>query len=235
MVYEIVGHPKRVLVVDDAVSGELIRNYLTSEYEVTVVQTPQEAQRYIDRNGFPHIMLAEATIARIDILAFCEELQQGIKLLPIIIMSGDDRLETVVRSLKVADDFMLKPIEEKVLLLRIQNIFHRICDFSYAKNPPIQITEQMMIDPVSREMIVGHRRETLSPTEFGLLMTLLKHRGKAVDAGILISNVWLFSDDVYEDTLRVHIHRLRRKIEGISPGDSKIIVTERGIGYSLRI
>ena len=63
-----------------------------------------------------------------------------------------------------------------------------------------------------------------------LLHTLMQHKGRVVDGKTLIARVWN-SDTIYEDTLRVHIHRLRSKLE-VNPRKPKYILTERGIGYS---
>ena len=72
----------------------------------------------------------------------------------------------------------------------------------------------------------------LTPIENALLHVLLKHRGKVVDADTLIERVWR-SDPTVSDrnVLRVHIHRLRQKLEG-EDSISPIIVTERGVGYA---
>jgi DNA-binding response OmpR family regulator len=236
MGYETIGWPKRVLLVeDDPATGEIVKNHLVrNNYDVTVAQTIREAELYLARSGFPHIMLIEGRVSAVESIAFCERLRQEVYLFPIIIMSGDDRPAAVARGLETADDYVLKPITEEVLLLRIRNILRRIHDFSYAGHPPIPLNDRVTIDPVKRCIIVDDKPVPLTPIEFGLLMTLLKHRKQVVDVSTLIANTWRFADDIYEDTLRVHIHRLRRKIEA-DPKNPQIIVTERGVGYSLRI
>lgn len=235
MRYETTDQPKRVLVVeDDPITGEIIKNYLVGkDYDVAVTQTIREAELYIARTGLPHIMLIEDRVSGADGIALCERLRHEADLFPIIIISGDERTETVVRGLKAADDYVLKPVGEETLLLRIQNILRRIRDFSYAGPPPIRLNERLAIDPTGRRLIVDDEVMPLTPIELGLLMTLLKHRGRPVDFSTLIANAWRFADGIYEDTLRVHIHRLRQKIEA-DPKNPQIIITERGVGYSLR-
>jgi len=236
MVYENLDKPRRVLVVEsDPQTSELIEDYLTDHnYEVTLVRTPQEARANIAENGFPHIMVVDAVQPGMEGLALCEELRAEDRLFPVIVITADDSEAVVVRALQTADDYVVKPVQEKILLLRIQNILRRIADFSYAVQPPIQINDRIVVDPLRRRVIVDGIQKALTPTELGLLMMLLKHRGEPVDSSTLISNVWWFSEDIYEDTLRVHIHRLRKKIE-VNPKDPQMILTERGIGYSLHV
>jgi len=235
MVYASPDRPKRVLVVErDYQTRELIEGYLTNHnYKVTLVRTPEEARTNIAENGLPHIMVVDSVWPRMDGIALCEDLRREVCPLPIIVMVANDSQETIVRVLQTADDYVVKPLQEDILILRIQNILRRIADFSYAAQPPIRINDRVVIDPLERCAIIDGIPKALTPIELGLLMMLLKHRGKPVDSSTLIANVWWFSDDIYEDTLRVHIHRLRKKIE-INPKDPQMILTERGIGYSLR-
>jgi DNA-binding response OmpR family regulator len=58
----------------------------------------------------------------------------------------------------------------------------------------------------------------------------MRNAGRTVSADFLLRRLWPFSD-VYEDTLRVHIHRLRQKIEPV-PSQPRYVVTERGLGYT---
>ena len=72
----------------------------------------------------------------------------------------------------------------------------------------------------------------LTPTENALLSVLLVHRGKIIDADTLIERVWWLAPSVKDrNALRVHIHRLRNKLEA-DPDNPEMIMTERGIGYS---
>ncbi len=76
---------------------------------------------------------------------------------------------------------------------------------------------------------VGERTVSLTPTESALLYILVSNSGRVISPEILISRVWP-NEEVYEDTLRVHIHRLRRKLEP-EPERPHYIQTTRGTGY----
>jgi DNA-binding response OmpR family regulator len=73
----------------------------------------------------------------------------------------------------------------------------------------------------------------LTPTESILLHVLLRNAGRVVENRMLIARVWP-SEEIFEDTLRVHMHRLRRKLEADSH-HPHYIRTERGVGYMFTI
>jgi len=85
------------------------------------------------------------------------------------------------------------------------------------------------VDFVHQQAIVDGRRVDLTPTETKLLHVLLRNAGRVTTTGFLLRRLWPL-EEVFEDTLRVHVYRLRKKIE-IDPGHPRYIVTERGLGY----
>ena len=73
----------------------------------------------------------------------------------------------------------------------------------------------------------------MTPTEIVLLHVLIRHAPRVVQNNALLARVWP-AEEVYEDTLRVHMHRLRRKLEA-DPHHPRYIRTERGVGYRFTI
>ena len=63
-----------------------------------------------------------------------------------------------------------------------------------------------------------------------MLYLLIRNAGRVVTADFLLRRLWPM-DEMFEDTLRVHVHRLRQKIEPI-PSKPRYVLTERGVGYS---
>jgi DNA-binding response OmpR family regulator len=108
-------------------------------------------------------------------------------------------------------------------------VLSRIVDFDYARSPLIRVDERVAVDFGNSKLVVENRPVMLTPTEANLLHILLRNAGRVVTSDMLIARVWP-ADEVYEDTLRVHMHRLRRKIEA-DVRHPKYIQTERGVGY----
>jgi two-component system KDP operon response regulator KdpE len=83
------------------------------------------------------------------------------------------------------------------------------------------------VDFANRQVIVNGDERSLTPLESKLLYILLRNSGRVVTTGFLLRRLWPL-EDAQEDRLRVHVHRLRKKIE---TGDREYIASERGQGY----
>jgi DNA-binding response OmpR family regulator len=103
----------------------------------------------------------------------------------------------------------------------------------YASEPIIKIDEHLQIDFAHNRIVMSGKSLGLTPTESILLHVLLRNAGRVVENRMLIARVWP-NEDVFEDTLRVHMHRLRRKLEADSH-HPHYIRTERGVGYMFTI
>ena len=115
-------------------------------------------------------------------------------------------------------------------MARIKRVLLRFGDFEYANEPVLHVDERLSID-FGNGRIVGEGTEiSLTRTEASLLHVLVRNKGHVVPSRTLIGRVWP-AREIFEDTLRVHIHRLRRKVEA-DLSNPKYIRTERGMGYS---
>jgi DNA-binding response OmpR family regulator len=86
------------------------------------------------------------------------------------------------------------------------------------------------VDFAHQRALVGGQTAALTPTETKLLYILMRNAGRIVTADFLLRRLWPMKE-VFEDALRVHIHRLRQKIEP-DAAQPEYILTERGVGYS---
>lgn len=153
---------------------------------------------------------------------------------PIIFVTSSGDTETIVQGLKkYAEDFIVKPFELRELEARVQVVLSRMPSLDYASEPIIEVDQHLKIDFAHNRILVDGKSVGLTPTESVLLHVLLRNAGRVVENKILIARVWP-SEDVYEDTLRVHMHRLRRKLEADSH-HPHYIRTERGVGYMFTI
>lgn len=227
--------PRKVLVLSsaedlnlDALTEELI----SSGFELIRVPDAQSARRYMERNGLPHLIVIDLRISDVDGIQFCQEMYEAAGM-PIITIASNGDTHTAVEALKYADDFVRRQFAtSQELAMRIRRVLSRIQNFSYATGPEILISDWLKVDHLNRQVTVRGEARKLTPTENALLSVLLAHRGKIVDADTLIERVWRLDPSVKDrNALRVHIHRLRNKIES-DPDDPRMILTERGIGYS---
>jgi DNA-binding response OmpR family regulator len=219
-----------ILLVEDNPEDQrtLIGKLRLEGFEVKSVYDGRSALDFVGQEGLPHLAVVDISPPDVDGLELARILSQ--KGAPVIVTAADGSPETAIKSLRWADDFMRKPVAPEELAARITRVLSRVIDYSYARSPVIRIDERMQFDHTNNRLVVEEEPVQLTPIESRLLHTLVRHKGQVVDCRTLLARVWT-SDDIYEDTLRVHIHRLRRKLEA-DPRHPKHILTQRGIGYS---
>ena len=183
----------------------------------------------IARRGLPHLAIVDIMMPGMDGFEFCRTVQEFTDL-PVIMLTAVDEEETVIRGIRhFAEDYITKPFSPRELLARVQRVLRRIGDFAYTFDPVTQVDDRLAVDFAHHRVIVQGQPVDLTPTETKLLYILMRNAGRAVTTGFLLRRLRPL-EEVFEDTLRVHIHRLRQKIEPV-PSQPRYIVTERGLGY----
>ena len=225
----------KVLVVEDDVNiCKLINDYMSGHgYEVTTVMDGTDALDYIRERGLPHIALIDLALPTMHGFELSSRLK-AMADVPIIFVTSTSDTDTIVQGLRrYAEDFIVKPFELRELEARVQAVLARMPSLDYASEPTVQVDEHLQIDFAHNRLVLNNKVYSLTPTESILLHVLMRNAGRVVENRMLIARVWP-SEDVYEDTLRVHMHRLRRKLESDSH-HPHYIRTERGIGYMFTV
>jgi DNA-binding response OmpR family regulator len=226
--------PQKLLLVDDDKELlDLLRLEFEAEgYEVAAFQDGLQVLKFVRKSGLPHLALIDLKLPSMHGFELAEQLK-ALGDVPIVFLTSINEPDTVVTGLrKYADDYVTKPFQLPELQARVQRILSRITDFSYAQAPQIEVDEHLAVDFGNSRLLVRGRSVALTPTEASLLHVLIRNAGRVVPSSTLIARVWPRSE-IYEDTLRVHMHRLRRKIEPDFHHPTYIF-TERGVGYRFR-
>ena len=148
---------------------------------------------------------------------------------PIIVLSAVGEEDEKVRALQAgADDYVTKPFGPRELVARLEAVLRRSAQ---APDEPVLRAEGLELDLAAHEVRVGGELVRLTPKEFDLLTTLMRHRGRLMTHRALLTEVWgpAYADDV--GTLRTHMSNLRRKVE--PPGAPRLLRTDAGVGYRL--
>jgi DNA-binding response OmpR family regulator len=225
----------KVLVVEDEANiCKLIVDFMGGHgYDVTAVSDGPEALDYIKERGLPHIALIDLALPTMHGFELSSKLK-AMADVPIIFVTSTSDTDTIVQGLRrYAEDFIVKPFELRELEARVQAVLARMPSLDYASEPVIKVDEHLSVDFAHNRLTLGGKVYSLTPTESILLHVLLRNAGRVVENRMLIARVWP-SEDVFEDTLRVHMHRLRRKLESDSH-HPHYIRTERGVGYMFTI
>ncbi len=227
----LVSFSQRILVVDDdPVVLRLVRDKLEGAgFEVWTAMSGQQALDLLEIRGLPHLAIIDINMPGMDGFEFCQTVQSYSDL-PVIMLTAVDEEETVIRGIEhYAEDYITKPFSPRELVARVQRVLRRIGDFAYALESVIKVDERLAVDFGHQQVIVEDHPVALTPTEAKLLYILMRNSGRIVTTDFLLRRLWPL-EQVYEDTLRVHIHRLRSKIQG-GQREPQYIATERGLGY----
>lgn len=223
--------PQRILVVDDdSAILRLVKDKLDrAGFEVWTAISGQRALDVIAQRGLPHLAIVDIMMPGMDGFEFCRAVQQFTDV-PVIMLTAVDEEETVIRGIEhFAEDYVTKPFSPRELVARVQRVLRRIGDFAYALDPVTRVDDRLAVDFAHRWVIVDGQPVDLTPTETKILYILMRNAGRTVTTDFLLRRLWPL-EEVFEDALRVHVHRLRKKTE-VDPGQPRYVVTERGVGY----
>ena len=225
---------KVLLIEDEETVSRLIIDFLGKHgYEVTAFDDGPDALEHVRQRGLPHIALLDLGLPSMHGFELASKLK-AMADVPIIFVTSSGDTETIVQGLKkYAEDFIVKPFELRELEARVEVVLSRMPSLDYASEPIIKVDQHLEIDFAHNRIVMDGKSIGLTPTESILLHVLLRNAGRVVENRMLIARVWP-SEDVYEDTLRVHMHRLRRKLETDSH-HPHYVRTERGVGYMFTI
>ena len=232
VVIDLGGQPApRILVVDDdpdIVSTSRSALELAG-YEVWSAESAEAAIQTLEDRGIPHLAIVDINMPGIDGIALSRRIKESCDL-PIVMMTAEtDAIAVVTAIEEFAEDYITKPVELPVLIARVGRVLRRIRDFSYAVDPIMPIDDRLGIEFTRCRALVDGCEVQLTPTETKLLHILVRDAGQTVRTEYLIHRLWPL-DEVFEDTLRVHVCRLRGKIE-VDPREPKYVTTVRGQGY----
>jgi DNA-binding response OmpR family regulator len=226
------SRPQRVLCVDDDVDigRVVVHTFEEAGFEAAAANSGAAALEWIERNGLPHVAIVDQRMPGIDGLEFCRRVHVFCDL-PIVFLSAVDEEPTVIKALEtVAEDYVTKPFRPLELVARVRRVLRRVGDFSFALRRETAIDERLSVDFARQLARVEGQEVSLTPTETKILHILMRSSRRVTGTDFLLRRVWP-QEEVFEDTLRVHVHRLRQKIEA-DPSRPSYIVTSRGHGYS---
>ena len=193
---------------------------------------PARAIAHIGQHGKPRIALIATALPTMSGYEAADRLR-AIADMPIIFLAtaADEQLRSD-SILKYGEDFITAPLDSAELALRMRMALDRLPTLDYSSLPMMRVDDYLSIDFARNRILVGGKLVGLTPKERDLLHILVRNAPRVVQIETLLARVWP-GEGVFEDTLRVHIHRLRRKLESDSH-HPQYLRTERGIGYRFR-
>src|SRR5262245_29215323 len=217
----------RILVIeDDEEAARLLARGLREEgWVVDLAHSGAAGDEMATVNTYDAIVL-DWMLPDHDGLAICRALRKSGMQAPILMLTARDAIEDRVLGLNAgADDYLTKPFAFAELLARLHALFRR----SELTRPVLLTVEDLTLDPRSHEVARGGLAISLTPKEYAILETLMRHAGEVVSRAYLGEHVWEDERDSLMNLVDVHVSHLRRKIDqgAVAP----LIHTVRGRGY----
>ena len=215
-----------ILVVDDDRSTRLLMQALleAEHYTVFLACNGEEALQVMEQQEIDLVIL-DVMMPKMDGYAFTRVLREAKNDLPILMVSAKqlpaDRKQGFLAG---TDDYMVKPVDEEELLLRMKALLRRA---KIATERQIVIGG-IVIDYDGMSVTRDGKTQVLPQKEFLLLYRLLSYPGKIFTRIELMDGIWGADSDTGWETVTVHIGRLRRRFEGWQEFE---IISVRGLGY----
>jgi len=153
---------------------------------------------------------------------------------PIIILSARGHEHEKVLLLDLgADDYLTKPFGAGELLARIRVALRHAAQPPTGLEEPVYLSGGVVVDAIRRQVFRDGQEVHLTPTEYKLLATLIRHAGRVLTHRQLLHETWGANYVEQTHYLRVYMAQLRHKLEQ-DPTRPRLLITEPGIGYRLR-
>jgi len=220
-----------VLVVDDEKSLRdfVRRNLEARHYKVLTASNGLEALATFHNENIDLVIL-DLMMPHLDGLETTRRIRESSKT-PIIILTALGEESDKVQAFDLgADDYLTKPFGVGELMGRIKAVLRRARWLEPSSNEERLVRGEICVDMERHLVTVKDSPVDLTPTEFNLLVYLLKHAGRVLSHRAILQNVWGAEYSNEAEYLRVYIGRLRQKIEtdGLNP---QHLFTEHGMGY----
>ncbi|MDE7424592.1 MAG: response regulator transcription factor [Lachnospiraceae bacterium] len=224
-----------ILVVDDDKEiADLVEIHLVSDgYQVYKANSAKEGMEIFEREQID-LMILDIMMPEVDGLTMCNMVREKSNL-PIIMLSAKSTdLDKIVGLSNGADDYVIKPFNPLELMARVKSQLRRYTTFNVPQERQAKeiVVSNLRIDTINHKVIANEKEVKLTPIEFKIVTLLASHPGKVYSTDEIFEQVW--NEKMYEanNTVMVHIRRLREKIE-INPRNAKIIKTVWGVGYKI--
>jgi DNA-binding response OmpR family regulator len=222
-------NPSILLVEDDARLSELVSHYLEANgFRVTTSERGDQVVDQVQRET-PDLVILDLGLPGQDGFSICRQLRPRYANPILILTARDNDIDHVLGLELGADDYVIKPVEPRVLLARINALLRR--SRAQPRHDPTSLSfGQLLINTGARAVSLNSQPVALSSAEFDLLAYLAEHAGEIQSRATVFQHLYGREYDGIDRMLDVRISQLRKKL-GEDADHSKRIKTVWGQGY----
>jgi DNA-binding response OmpR family regulator len=214
-----------LVVEDDETLNKMICAKLKQEKFKAFATFDGEEALHVMENEHIDLIICDIMMPNMDGYELTKELRNAAYTLPILMVTAKDQMEDLEKGFKVGtDDYMIKPINLKEMILRVMALLRRA---KIANEKKIVIGDTVL-DYDALTVNMENEDYDMPPKEFYLLFKLLSNPNKIFTRLELMDEIWGMDSEADERTVDSHIKKLRRKFENCQDFE---IVTIRGLGY----
>ena len=218
-----------ILVEDDVRLADLVSRYLEANgFRVTTIARGDQVVEQVQRDA-PDMVILDLGLPGQDGFSICRQLRPRYANPILILTARNNDIDHVLGLELGADDYVIKPVEPRVLLARINALLRRSRAVAGVGAPTIRFG-QLIINSAARAVSLNGQAVALSSAEFNLLVHLAEHAGEIQSRSALFQHLYGREYDGAERMLDVRISHLRRKL-GEDADSSERIKTIWGHGY----
>ena len=218
-----------LIVEDDPDTAKLVSLYLQRDgHKVLCARDGIEGLR-LARDARPDLVVLDLMLPKLNGIGVCRTLRQE-STVPIVIVTARVEEEDRLKGLDLgADDYVTKPFSPRELAARIRAVLRRTAKVDPEPGPAEVAHSGVTVDLHRRTVYVDDRKAVLTPTEFGILVMLIKEPERTFSREQIIDRVLGFDFQGFDRTVDAHIANIRRKIRPLDGPDH--IQTVYGVGY----
>jgi two-component system, OmpR family, response regulator len=222
--------PAKILVVDDDPAiRNLIQRFLSKQnYHMETAEDGKSAMTMFEQFN-PDLVILDVNLPDANGYNLCQDMQSRTNVFILMLTSRTDEADKIRGFSQGADDYITKPFSLQELGVRVGAILKRQRVITTAEQQCL-VFNNLMIDPVRREVKLNTDMVPLTALEFDLLHFLASHPGRVWRRSELIQEVWDYEYVGDQRVVDVHIGQIRKKIE-IDTSQPALIQTVRGVGY----
>jgi two-component system, OmpR family, KDP operon response regulator KdpE len=222
-----------VLVIEDEPQIRRFLHTMLDAQAFDVVEAETGARGITDAaNRRPECIILDLGLPDMDGVEVIRRVREWSNV-PIIVLSARVQEADKIAALDAgADDYVAKPFGAGELLARLRVALRHASAGDHAAEGAVYQRGDLRVDLGARRVTLAEREIHLTPTEYRLLATLVRHRGKVLTQRLLMKEVWGPGHVDRPHYLRVYMANLRQKLEA-DPARPQLFLTETGVGYRL--